>query len=529
MMLRLLIPLLLSVPALAAAPDYCGSLNQQSADNVGKEFTPEQLVSCMHHGIDPPVSWRPDEGRGGAARAGGGGGFNMTTMAAPEDSPGKRNAAASISQQDFEFSMKFPPWAGFPCQWPGGVNICNGDDDGDSGEETGGTDGGASSGNSTCPMATDTTGIFGEKTTLSGSASPQAACGAAVPLTTYQLTVSHNPVGMVSTEYGSPYLWAYKHTGNGNFGAVRAEPYALPTYLCSFDAASEEWVKTTDLSAPIAQMIVYNSKANALAIRLIDDAGSQNPLTYNPNASPEKYLVVPLSGGVPQVPANCANEADVYKTMSALGDVMFETSLTPGCEASATDCERLGLSTAPTSPANCEAVTVYPAQEVSADAPEQETCKDTTQIMVVDRPNLLYPPGSTPQTGAIAGRSGVMAATVEGSSVYTASGSIVQINRSGLTYHVPDGGMLVLPQGAKLIMNGPASIDTASGSITLTHGGEVRDASGTTTSTYNEASTISPGLAWPLVLQLNRNIALPPGYYLPTQPNPYLVAPVVKP
>lgn len=534
--------LLFGMTALPAQAAFdCGRLrNVEPADAYKVE--PRHIQECLNRGFDPPVNWRPDRGRGGRANASGGGGFsNLGGLQAPDQPPAVRGFDTSVSKAKMRFALSFPPWAGFPCQLPGGFDICGGDDDdgttndptvgtgGTGGGGTSPTTGGTSGGESSCPAANDNTGTFGVKQAVGSTGGYTLTCGGAVPLTTYQMGLSKSAEFLVATEHNSPYIWIYRRSGNGFSGA--SQPTALPTFLCRPTGPKGEMEESLALPGPRAQFIAYGAGTTSIALRLTANPGNEaidNLSSLSPLNNQEKYLHIPVQGGVPQVPANCAEETQYYRTTSNPGgSIIIETALEPGCEASAAQCAKVGVSTNPSATANCDTVSVH-LSGGTASNPASETCKDMTQMMVVDRPNLLHAPGQSAKFASISGRTATMAATSAGSVVYLPADNIIRVPQSSESFVLPEGGSLGLPNGT-LFMYGPATVSPGTGQVVMTEGGEFRDAAGNTISTYGKNSGMSPSGGYPWMVQAARSIVLPVGYELPTQPSPYIRAPLTAP
>lgn len=524
---------LMAHPALAA---NCSAIRKVKADRA-YELNVRDVERCIQQGWDPPVDWRPDRGRGGAARVSGGGGFNVLTIQAPDRPPALRGYAPSVSDATIGFVLKFPPWKGFPCELPGGIDLCGGDDDDDDdGNNGGGGNGGGGNGGggnggdgdsdvSSCPMATDTSGTFGTMQGVGNAGSFALACGGAIPLTIYQMTLVDNPSALVATEHNSPYLWVYTRSGT-NFNSA-GEPLKLPTHLCKPTGANGTMEQSIAI-APRAQFVTYDRTIGQIAIRLIasegnDIANTADPLS--PDANKERYLMIPIRNNVPAPPEDCASEEEYLKPASAIaGHLVVETLLEPACEGTPAQCAAAGASTSPTAPATCDTAIVY----LSGDKPETSQCADMTQMLVIDRPNLLLPPGSSARFTAVAGRTAMMATTVENSQLYLPAGNVLRVPKSARRFTLGEGGVLGMDQG-KLTMYGPATIDAGSGQILLSAGGEYRDMQGNTITTYAANAAVRPTGGFPWLITANRNVTLPAGYALPSQPRPYIRAPIAKP
>ncbi len=541
-----LLPLLLASPA--HADPNCASLMSGITQANSPNTKLADIEWCHQRGWEVPPTLRPANGQGWQRT--GGENFSVTGVQPPDQPPAVAGAAPSVSQAKISFSLSFPPWSGFPCQLPGGINICgssatkntsatNGSTSvavgattstgTSSGTGTSGSSTGTGTGTDACPVRDDTTGTFGAISTMSSSGSYALACGGAIPLSTYQATLVASPTGMAVTEYGSPYLWVYSASSGGYTGGT-ALP--LPTYLCKADATGTMQQSIT-LTAPRAQAVEYNAGTSAIAIRLIPGSagtdGSVSATDLNaalaPSANSEQYLIIPIKGGVPQVPANCANQATYYQAASAIGgDMVIETPLTDGCEGSADACKQAGVSVAPSVTTSCDAVTVYLSGTYNT-TQGQVNCTGMTQLMVVDRPTLALPPNSSAAYTSVTGRTAVMVTTADNSRVYLPSGNIVRLPRSGKSFTFPEGATLGTDQG-QVVMNGPATINTATGQVVMNAGGSYIGTDGSTLASYASGSAITPNIAFPWLLSATRNVTLPRSYQLLTQPSPYVRAPV---
>jgi hypothetical protein len=283
-------------------------------------------------------------------------------------------------------------------------------------------------------------------------------------------------------------------------------------------------------------MILYNSATQTLAIRLIQKrdtaaeeaaADTSDPLEVDVSAE-EKFLLIPIKSGVPTPPADCANEEDYYKAVTTLnGDFVLDNSLQVACEGTAETCAAVGLSSTPTTSTSCETVNLYPAGDIKT-ASGTVSCEGKIQMLVTDRPNLVFIPGSSAGFYGIEGRTAVLAATPDSnaSRIFTASGAIIRLNKSGKRFTLTEGGILGLPRGQRLHMYGPTTIDTGTGAVIMTNGGELRDSTGVASTTYGANASVAPNTTWPYVISVNRVVEMPQGYLLPTQPSPYVRGPV---
>ncbi|MFM9889375.1 MAG: hypothetical protein ACKVOE_01835 [Rickettsiales bacterium] len=515
-------------------PADCGkfkNLNRtiDSGPNAAMAQDPNAMHECIWRGGDSPIGLRRNDGRSSGVKVGGSSGLGVGAVQGPERSPGANGAPFSASNSAINFALKFPPWAGFPCQLPGGINLCGGGGNGDgtggggNGDGTGGGTGGdgpryGTGGPGSCPAETDTTGTFGATYALSSGALP-LVCGGAIPLSTYQLTLQRNADHLASTEYGAQYLWVYKQSGS-NFANTTAQPIKLPSHLCMPDSKGK-MVKSVTLSGTTAQMIMYNATTKNLALRLTALDTTLNPALVD-YSGPEKYLIIPISGGNPEVPADCALESTYYKAPTSFsGDIAFEDVIIPLCEGS--NCDAAATTTPAGS--SCDPVTVYPQGTISTTAGAID-CSTKIQIAVISRPNLLYPPGVTPQTVPISGRSGVLVQSVDGSNLYVPQNATIHLGTGAPAMVLSSGGTMNMADGGTLAMNGPATINPGNGQITLTSGGELRNAQGSLLQTFAAGNRIAPNIALPMTIHLERDMQLPAGYLLPTPPNPYVRLPI---
>ncbi len=492
---------------------------------------PEEVRQCVMRGYDAPISCRKKEGKSAGVRVEGSSGFSYGTIQAPEDNPGRRGANPTVDLKKIGQSFGYPPWPGAPCILPGGINLC----------VPGGPTPSTDPVDPNCPEKSDNSGLFGEKKLLT-SASVAMPCGAAVPLTTYELTLNKNSDRLASTEHGSYFIWFYRNSGNIYSAVSNPNPpsifnpnpppilitnpdrtaFQLPTYLCRGNGGP----KSVDLTPPIAQMITYNAATSSLFIRL-KGRENLNPVAdpalippYNPD-DPEKYLVIPVVNGTAQVPGNCADADTYWKTIDTIKvDMIVDAGSDGGCEAPAELCALVGTPTVPAPTQSCEVATI----------PLTGACDKKTQYVILDRTNLVYPPETSAVSMIrISNRTAMMAPSVNGSHLYTKSSETIRLGTTAPVVTLPEGGVLLLANGSSLRMSAPATINVAGNSITMTSGGVLNDAGGSLVQSYGGGATYSPGAAagklW--TIQIERSMSLPAGYMLPTQPSPYAQFPAV--
>lgn len=491
----------------AAAAADCAALSSVKRNETYKQ-NPEDVLQCMQRGWDPPVEWRANGGKNTGIKVGGTGGFIYNTVRAPEQSPGQLNSPWSINNWLMNFSMNIPPWG----------NLGDGDTNGDGKPDI---DPSAS-----CKVVNDQGDTFGQKQPVSGNMSATLTCGGALPLAGYQMTLNPGANYLFATESGSYSYWVYKRNGN-SYSQVASG--TLPTYLC--EKKNGKMKKTVDLKPAVAQMITYADGAPSMAVRLqpqypgdVFDPFEMDP--NDPDEVQERYLVVPLKNGMPQVPTNCKDESDYYKPIGGIpGAVVVQGSTAAICTGS--NCSSNNGGATSTGPASCDVATLNPT--AASQSQQDNVCQGSTLFVPLDRPNLVYPPGSTPVTLAIQGRTAVMAQTMQGSSIYAQSDTLFYFGAGGSQFTLPEGGTMLLDNGGQLQMNAPATLFPSSKAVTLTNGGTVTNQFGQTVQTIPPGGSISPPAPFPFAVRVGRNVDMPAGYYVPTAANPYIRLPVIPP
>lgn len=479
------------------------------------EADSREVQECKWRAWDPPLKWRKNDGKSAGIAVGGSGGFSIGSRHAPDQPPGKAGGRSSVNGPWFDFTLRFPPWRGFPCQLPGGRDLCGGGGDDDDDDET----------TAACLVASDTTGIFGVKHSLSGGLNLGLNCGGAIPLATYQMTLNPSPTGLFATEYGAYSHWSYIKQGNG---FKQAASGMLPAYLC------KDGKKSVDLKPAVAQMITYTASTPYIAVRLMPADPLNPPDTWQPSdpTKPEKFLIVPIRGGVPDMPADCAREADYYKPMPAASDaLMIETTNSGGCMGTPEECGQVpGMPEAPppSTTGSCDVVTLNPTGSTQTSAGSNVVCDGKVLFAALDRPSVILPPGSSVQAQSIEGRTAVMVPSTQGSRLYAQFDTVIRLG-SSQEMNFPEGAVVRLKDGNLLHLDGPAKIRAASRQAVLTNGGTVQTVGGSIVQTIAAGSMVNIHAELPLVVRMNRNVDLPAGFALPTQPNPYVQLPMDAP
>ncbi len=509
---------LLASPAVAASRVAdCAAIGNTAYDK-SYEIDPKDIDQCIQRGWDPPVNWRPSEGKKRVAAAGAGG-ASISGRNPPPKSPGAMGARASVTASMFNFTMGIPPWRGFPCQLPGGIDVCGGSGNGTG---TGGTGGGAGGGTGTgggagagggavasCPVAGDTTGTYGEQQPITSSTSVPLACGGAVPLSTYMMSAENSPTSIIATEAGSRTVWFYRASGGGYALQGTME---LPETTCT----SSNPASATPTPLPIAQILTIGNSTNSVALRLqmFNPGDVADPFDPDPDAEPIQYFVVPTPGGTPQIPSGCPRTSDFIRTAVALtAPITVESATNPGCEGPS--CGSLPQN--PTSPSNCEAVTTNPGGT---------SCEGTTLFAVLNRPNLLFPPNGNAVFTSMDGRTAHLVGAASGARLYVQSSTIMYFGARGGSFTLPEGGTLKLDNGNVLVMNGPATINAGSRQVVMSTGGRIQSSNGSLIQEFTAGSSHAPAASLPFVVKVTRSVELPAGLKLPTQPTPYVRLPV---
>jgi hypothetical protein len=513
----------------------------------------EDVMQCVKRGWDAPITCRKDEGKSAGVRVGGSSGFNHGTVQAPQNPPGAMGAPANVSASTIQRSFGYPPWPGFPCIIAG-VDLC----------AAGLTAFPPPDPNDLCPAKSDTAGVYGVKQPITAGTATSLPCGGALPLTITQMTLNKNPDRLVATKYGDFSLWLYEKSGTQyklkpGPGAEGAWP--LPKILCKnapinpstgkpdvvtvpdltinpstgkpIPGATKERDKTVDLTAPIAQMITYGAGETSITLRLKSREESAVPgaptngnmiPAYNEN-DPEKYLIIPIQGGVAKVPENCAEDKDHYKDVSSMkADIVIESATGEGCEGPPSFCA--GVTADPAPEATCDVAVVQPKGTFNG-----TVCDGKTQLIVLDRPNLLYPPGTTVTTTPIEKREAVLAPTVDKNQIWMQKDTIVRFGKTSPPVTLNEGGILELKDGKTLDMQAPVTINAAAGTVTLTGGALLKAEDGSLFQKIGSGNYTPPNPVLPFTVNVKRSMNLPhgQGYMVPTQPKPYVQLPIPKP
>jgi hypothetical protein len=119
-----------------------------------------------------------------------------------------------------------------------------------------------------------------------------------------------------------------------------------------------------------------------------------------------------------------------------------------------------------------------------------------------------------------------MVATGSDSVLYTATDTNMYFGQSSQRYTLPEGGTVKLDNGNILRMNGPAQFNPGGRSVTLPNGGSIQSSGGALVQTIGSGGSSSIDASYPLIVRLGRNIEMPAGYLIPTQPTATVRLPV---
>ena len=513
---------------------------------------PADVAQCINRGADPIAAIRVNEGKSEGVKIGVANGFAVGTVNAPENSPRAVNANASVSRSAITASCTFPPrlnisLSGISMKPGSCLDFIKGlfkDKTGQPGtpttpvtppidvSPTGSNPGNADTAAS-CAADNDTTGVYGAKVALS-SQQNALVCGGAIPLSNYQMSLNPNPTALASTENGAYYIWLYQKQQNGSYRLMPNNPLKIPTFLGNWNSDTKTCDDKIDLGAPIAQLISYNNASQSIALRLTSkgpkvdgvatEKESEDALFYD-EKNVEKFLVIPVIGGVPQVPEECAPPADYYKPIQpSQNDMTIDMSPALLCESSPEQCALTTGTSSGTS--SCDLVNILPSGEIQTSA-GTVSCAGKILYSVLNRPNLIFNPGSTPISTTIEGRTAVMMGTLPDSKIYAPTDTVIHLGTNAPKFVLNDGGTLGMTDNSRLKMSGPATINPQNASVTLTNGGQLLSPTGSIIREIPAGSTYSPtNPILPLTFTIGRSIEMPAGYQIPTQPNPYVRLPL---
>lgn len=420
----------------------------------------------------------------------------------PDEPPGAVGAPASVNKSRMNSLLKFPPWSGFPCQVPGGTDLCGG----------GGNNGGGTTPPplaDACPVKEDVTGTFGKVYSVSGNTSTTLPCGGVVTLDNTETSVVPAPDRLAITDGSSARIAIYEFVANPAAGQANfklAGNVQLPNRLCSTDNAGD--VTESPMPIPGKQMVLFKKGSPTLVLRATqNNANAPAEALQADGANPpvsssiynERFLTLPVkNGAVDFDPSECQEEADWYKPRPQnTGDVWLQ----PSTSSSAT-CQDTNVSI------------------------NSGNCNGSMMYMNLDTPALVHQPGRSATFYTIEGRPEMFTVSTDTSFMMVPPGSAIRLGSAQGDYVLSEGGYMELKSGNILRMSAPATIDPGSGRVTLSGGGYIETPSGETTTTIGAGNSIVPQAEKPYNVYPNRKIILPAGMVLPVKPNGTLRLPI---
>ncbi len=331
--LNLLVAILIAAPGMAATPPAtkvdCEKLFSAPKYEASK-IEPSDMLQCVNRGYDPPVGWRPNNGKSPGIKVGGAGGFLNSVVNAPESTARARGANASIKKDRITALCNFPP--NIRKTIPPKIELSGAcydffmglmkDKDGNTIDSK--TQPVTVDENVTCPADSDPDGIYGKKTSIAGGGTfaPESQCGGAIPVSNVRLVLNQQADFMAVI--GTNRQASFYRRVNNQYALIHSA--AIPYYLCMPDQIDGYMQKTVDLTAPLGQVITYNAGAGKIDVRLQSrqtmDSSYIPPYDQN---DPEYYLQIPIdASGMPDVPANCSLQTTYYVLPSARQDITID-------------------------------------------------------------------------------------------------------------------------------------------------------------------------------------------------------------
>ncbi|MES2983770.1 MAG: hypothetical protein V4735_01115 [Pseudomonadota bacterium] len=625
----LVMALLGASPAMAATVD-CGAVKNIDG-NTSYKIQTTDAKQCMLRGFDPATSLKPDGGKSSGIKSAGQG-YHYGGMNAPDRPPGKTTGTASISSGAMNASCNFPPTKAtdiFDASFVGGLTSLKATDllnsnitskltpsfkagscykflqnqlsDNSNGNAAGSipiSDGGL------CPEDTDSTGLFGVKRSVSNGGTALRPCGGMLPVTTYDLVMNRNPDYILSTENGGYAMWVYRRSTtifpriiNGSNANSTSHEGRLPRCLAEqhIETVGDGdqkiyWVKTVDLTPPVAQMITYTASHTTINIRLQPrESMRADFIPAYDDSAPVFDLVLPIdpTTGKPEVPQefittsgeSCASDTSgVWRVPVNNQEITLHSATSAGCEGpptlptcsswaqrdttgseagcndpaapSTADFVAASLPTslasvdvASTCPAgttsaapdaSCDVVTIYP-KGTFADT----VCDGKKQYAVLNRPNLYYPPNTTSTLYKMTGRTALMATVVDGSTLFMQSNATISLSPTAPAVKLNEGGFIKMKDGSILIASPPAVVNPSTFTVVMEQGGQLVSSGGSQIQGFDPGATFVIPTALqlsPIQIRVGRSIILPAGYMIPTMPvmasdplAPYMRLPADKP
>ena len=436
--------------------------------------------------------WRPSEGRV-PVQSGTAATLAIGAQQAPTKPPGAVGSRASVSQNRFNFLQDLGNIAGFPCQVAGGLNFCSNDSSNTLPPVQ----------TSNCPVAEDTSGEYGPIFSVASSSSYNLSCGGAITLSNEPVSVAPAPDRIMIPESGNR-ITIYRRATNSTHDFMIDETRDLPANLCNPDG-------TFAMAMPsLSDQMVYLSSGASGAVMTASIAttpvGTAVGAAGIPNAFDDTArLVLPIRGGRLNLPNplpadECPNVNEwIQEGVANPSSVQFTPS-----------------SSDPT----CQDVTV----ELNAGP-----CFGSLQYMNLDTPALVHQPGVNATFLTIEGQDRMLTATADTSYIMMQNGSSIAINSGNGVYTFSEGAHMELDNGNLLRMSAPASVNPATGRVTLTGGGYIESAGGQRLQNFSNGAQVTPSATLPYIVFPERKVVLPAGMLLPIKPNATLRTPLTAP
>jgi hypothetical protein len=485
-----------TAPAAAPAATQKVTYNCAAMANIPAANTitlsPTLIQYCRERGWDPPgaargvlKSWRPAQGRE-LVRFGSAETLAVTAMQRSDGSmnDGKSDSTPARTQ----FALRFPPWVGFPCQLPGGTNICG---------NNGGSGGAGAAGS--CPIASDTSGTFGEVTNISADQVVPLPCGGSVNLTGADMSLVPGASGIAIIDGGNTRIQIYRLIAAASKFEL-LETWDLPASFYTTDTTGAT-VKAFDTPPLIPQIVSFAPSSSRLVLRTAQPADV--PPATDP--SDEQYVTLPLANGRIQLPSNgntapnavrttpgdyYPNRADFYKPRPAgFGDLWIQPQTSNGCLDTSIDWK-------------------------------SGSCAGDMVFANLATPVLGYQPGQSARILSVDGRTETFAVSTANSFLMVQPETTMRLGSGSGQYIFTDGVRIRQKDGTLLVLEGPATITPSNGQIKADGGGFTADSAGNRVAQISPGRTITANADFPYVVMPERRVIIPAGMLFPTGNNP---------
>ena len=200
----------------------------KTSSHIDNYMESKDVYQCILRGYDAPINCRKDKGESPGVRVDGSSGFSYGTVQSPQNSPGNTNSPPTVTPKSIYKNLGFDYNNGCEIY---GINLC----------ERGYPPPPPLDMSKQCPEKDDPYNRLGIKTPVTSS-ELDLPCGAAVPLTNYEVSMNAVPTHVAVTEYKSYTLRMYQKS-NGK--------YSLN---------SDYWEEVTVLDPPSSLGVVMDDK-----------------------------------------------------------------------------------------------------------------------------------------------------------------------------------------------------------------------------------------------------------------------------